>query len=360
MHENTLFDCRQLRVGGMRLPNSRGVSFFKVNAQHQISYVRESPEHFVKMTGMALPTLSVVSPLINAAKPLMDSSGGNDAVEPLSLLRDVSTSAGRGLVNMLAKEWGSGSPRGQAPAQGGDGASTAFLAEGPHDMRSVHELRNQPGSSSSDEENVVSMARTVRGSEVAMRPLGSSAAVAEPSSTGVAPATDTDSEDEHVPTRRSGNEFAGMLAGMWSKVKARSDVEGYGRALALMGVGGIQRATAMAIDGMEVNHTEEAFEVFYLTVVPYFKVRESYRFDVQVSLSRRDLRGGKQTAVAQQAGPRVIVDVSWPSPHAGEAHEEYWLGDCGCLHVESTVTVNGDSETTLQARTYHGMLLCET
>jgi hypothetical protein len=125
-------------------------------------------------------------------------------------------------------------------------------------------------------------------------------------------------------------------------------VAAYGRALELMGIGGLQKTTAMLIDGMETHHTEAIFEVFYLTIVPYFKVRESYKFDVEVKQGRRDLRKGEQTAIARQRGPVVEVDVTWGPSNPGAAHEKYWLDTEGLLHVESTVTVGSKHEMTLQ------------
>ena len=135
---------------------------------------------------------------------------------------------------------------------------------------------------------------------------------------------------------------------MWKKIPELSDVAGYGRCLDLMGVGGIQKSTALMIDGMEVQHTQDKFAVFYLTIVPYFKVTEGYEFDKEVKLGRRDLRSGHQTASARQSSERVIIDLQWGSPHAGSGHEEYWLNSDGQLCAESSVTVNGQTSTTLQ------------
>jgi hypothetical protein len=359
-----LFMCRQLFIGGSRVPNSRGVSFFRVNSARQIEYIRESPEHFVKITAVALPTLSLMSPLLAAARPFLsslpDASTVSPEAEPISFLRHVSTSAGRSLVSLLPKEWTQAQSSAAPPAVGARSDATPSI--GP--STPLPEDRARASASSSDDDNVVPMVRTVTGGEVAMRSLDTSSssdaetpgyadsAVRRSVRTAViAPATDTDSDSEYpAGPLRGANKHAGLFAGLWQKIKERSDLEGYGRALELMGVGGIQRATAMLIDGVEVHHTKDTLEVFYLTVVPYFKVRESYRFNVEVAQARRDLRSGRQTAVAQQAGHRVIVDISWGTPNPGEVHEEYWLDDVGCLHVESTVTVNGDSETTLQVR----------
>ena len=44
----------------------------------------------------------------------------------------------------------------------------------------------------------------------------------------------------------------GAMSGSWQKVKQRSDIEGYRRALTLMGVKGLKKRTALRIDGIEV------------------------------------------------------------------------------------------------------------
>jgi predicted nucleotidyltransferase len=49
----------------------------------------------------------------------------------------------------------------------------------------------------------------------------------------------------------------------------------------------------------------------------------------------------------------VEVELEWGPKWGGTARERYWLENGVHLHVESTVFVRGQSETTLQARACH-------
>ena len=146
-----------------------------------------------------------------------------------------------------------------------------------------------------------------------------------------------------------------QLAGVWQKVQSRCDKEGYARALDLMGLGGIQKATALGLEGMEVKLDEDAgvFETFFLTPVPFFKVRERFMLGgVETKQSRRDLRSGEQVGKAWLQGGRILAEIAWGPKHAGTGREEFWVDESGLLHVKSSVTVNGQSSTTVQVRLF--------
>lgn len=141
------------------------------------------------------------------------------------------------------------------------------------------------------------------------------------------------------------------FAGVWQKDRSRCDRSGYERALDLMGIGGIQKATALGLEGMEVQLDEDAgvFETFFLTPVPFFKVRERFLLGgVETKQSRRDLRGGEQAAKAWLRGDRVFTEIAWGPQEAGTGKEEYWMDENGQLNVKSIVTVKGQSSTTVQ------------
>jgi hypothetical protein len=347
-HDKAHSECRQLRIAGAAIPNSSGVSFYRINVNSRISYIREAPEHFVKLTSFALPTLSVLSPLLSAAQPFIENLPPEATAQPLALLKGISQGAGHSISSWLHSTTAPKS-RLQPPKKYSPPAPPSLTGAATRTLASLAATRDATTAKNTSSKVQVSTKElrtttitAAQGSErasagadteepVALRPIGHLA------TTGGVSASVSDVA-----------QWAGTLAGTWHKLKGRSDVNAYGRALELMGIKGLQKTTAMLIDGMETHHTEEDFEVFYLTIVPYFKVRESYKFDSEVKQGRRDLRRGQQTAIARQKDHVVEVDVRWGPPHAGGAHEKYWLDADGLLHVESTVTVDDKRETTLQ------------
>lgn len=57
--------------------------------------------------------------------------------------------------------------------------------------------------------------------------------------------------------------------------------------------------------------------VSYVTVVPFFRVTESFRLGVAADMPRRDLRPGRQTAVAKRVDGGARVQMEWGQPLAG-------------------------------------------
>lgn len=174
-------------------------------------------------------------------------------------------------------------------------------------------------------------------------------------------ATSTIALEDPVDTapEATGSSAAPLLlrfAGVWQKDQTKCDKRGYERALELMGLGGIQKATALGLEGMEVQFDEAAgvFETFFLTPVPFFKVRERYVLGgVETKQSRRDLRGGQQVAKAWLKGDRVVTELAWGPQQSGTGSEEFWVDENDQLNVKSTVTVNGQSSTTVQVRLFY-------
>ncbi|GFH33199.1 uncharacterized protein HaLaN_32531, partial [Haematococcus lacustris] len=93
--------------------------------------------------------------------------------------------------------------------------------------------------------------------------------------------------------------------------------------LQLLGLGSLQRMTARLIDGIDISQTPEGFSVSFLTVVPFFKVKEVTPWGQKVQLSRRDLRRGKQWSQAEQVAGGVRVHHMWGEPRPGQLTETY-------------------------------------
>jgi len=198
------------------MPLGKGVSFYKINDEGKISYVRECPEHFAKIAFAAPPVLSIAAPLLRTV--------GSWLQEPVG---------GRGF-NSLAQ------PEPLFPQS----RWTAPPPPPPPPQPSAAVTFGSP-------------------------PIVMTAELSAPD-----------------------------ISGAWTKDMKRSDLSTYDRVLEMMGIRGIQKTTARMIDGVELSLTDEVFTMRFLTVVPYFKVTEVYRFDEQTSIGRRDLREGWQRGLA--------------------------------------------------------------
>lgn len=129
------------------------------------------------------------------------------------------------------------------------------------------------------------------------------------------------------------------LNGLWERDMARSDLEGFEASLDVLQLGGLQRVTARLIEGLDIVHTASSFQVNFVTIVPFFKVTETISFASGASLSRRDLRPGKNSATVRALPDGVLVEHRWGEPQAGSMQEVYTLQEDGSMHVRSTVTV---------------------
>ncbi|KAK9839249.1 hypothetical protein WJX81_004180 [Elliptochloris bilobata] len=139
------------------------------------------------------------------------------------------------------------------------------------------------------------------------------------------------------------------LTGVWVKDTDASDAESYDRALDIMKLGRLQKITAARlIEGLEIRQSPYSLTVQFLTVVPFFKVTERFLFSRETTMQRRDLRGGEQRAQLRAAPDGLLASISWGEPYAGGVEETFTCPEAGVLHVTSTVSVGGQSETTLQ------------
>jgi len=141
------------------------------------------------------------------------------------------------------------------------------------------------------------------------------------------------------------------LTGVWEKDSASSNAQSYEAMLDLLGLSGLQRVTARLIEGLDIRHTADGLAVNFVTVVPFFRVTEATKFDAPVSLMRRDLRPGKQTARAQPVEGGVAVRFEWPEPLAGSLVEVYTLARGGGgneMSVASTLSIGGKTVNTVQ------------
>ena len=116
---------------------------------------------------------------------------------------------------------------------------------------------------------------------------------------------------------------------------------------------------AKLIEGVSVSIDEgrTRAEVEYLTVVPFFDVKETYVLDgmTRTKNRRRDMETGMSTCTATlvndcvdvSAGENYVLKIrmSWDEPNTGGLVEEMHVATTGELVVLSTVQVRGGSAT---------------
>lgn len=138
--------------------------------------------------------------------------------------------------------------------------------------------------------------------------------------------------------------------GKWLKDRDASQMTKYSRQLDLLQLGGIQKRTAMyLIHGLDISQDDTTFTAkFIVAKVPFFKPTEKYLIDKEVTMKRRDLRGGAQTCTMRPVDRGLQVDIQWPEPCAGSLTETYTSPEDGVLHVYSVTRVNGEEQECLQ------------
>lgn len=162
-----------------------------------------------------------------------------------------------------------------------------------------------------------------------------------------------------------------MPTGTFVRDVERTDMKSFGRALGLLQLSPIQRLTALQlIEGIEIdiNEAKKSVVMKFLTVVPFFKVSETYRLDGKglTANRRRDGRKGKQYAQAslkREARPIGVnnnyinnddgvyvltLESHWEEPNTGRLVERIHTTEHGELVVESTLSVKNGVETTRQ------------
>jgi len=147
-------------------------------------------------------------------------------------------------------------------------------------------------------------------------------------------------------------------------------MQSFGRALGLLQLSPIQRLTALQlIEGIEIdiNEAKKSVIMKFLTVVPFFKVLETYRLDGKrlTANRRRDGRRGKQhgqaslrretrstnNANSNNSDDDVYVltlESHWEEPNTGRLVERIHTTERGELVVESILSVKNGVETTRQ------------
>jgi len=103
------------------------------------------------------------------------------------------------------------------------------------------------------------------------------------------------------------------------------------------------------INGLNVNLNDSrdpsSCTIQYLLKVPtpFYRIIEKYNQGQETEMQRRDLRAGKQKAVAHSLNPQEMhVELSWSGQLPGHVDETYKMNNKGQLVVKGVMEVNGE------------------
>ena len=148
--------------------------------------------------------------------------------------------------------------------------------------------------------------------------------------------------------------------GTYRRNDAKSELENYTRMLSLLRLNALASYTAAKlIEGVTItiNEGRTTAEVEYLSVVPFFDVKETYVLDgmTRTKNSRRDMEAGMSTCTATlvndiedgSTGESYVLRIrmSWEEPNRGGLVEEMHVATTGELVVMSTVQVRDGTAT---------------
>ena len=148
--------------------------------------------------------------------------------------------------------------------------------------------------------------------------------------------------------------------GTYRRNDAKSELDKYTKLLSLLRLNALASYTAAKlIEGVAITidegHTRA--EVEYLSVVPFFDVKETYVLDgmTRTKNGRRDMEAGMSTCTATlvndiedvSAGESYVLKIrmSWEEPNRGGLVEEMHVAKTGELVVLSTVQVRDGTAT---------------
>jgi hypothetical protein len=141
------------------------------------------------------------------------------------------------------------------------------------------------------------------------------------------------------------------IEGVFIRDEELSDMGSYEKMTKLMNLGALQTMTAVRlIEGMELRWKQDLLELSFLTVVPFFQVKEKYKIGQMLPNQRRDLRPGVQLGQAVMdataaAGGTLQLSSSWGEPYAGSIIERFTaLDEKDILEVESMLCIRGKEE----------------
>lgn len=261
-------------AGGLSIPITRGVSFFRVNGQGLITSVVDSPEYAVKLSA---PALSLASPLVQSLAPLLRPAapddapvGGAAASRPAAAGVSNSSSNSGGGAGSGSGEWGWLSDNLLSRLLSGGAAEAAAPAGG--------QASNQPAPPAAVP--VVAAAADSPASSSLGSLGGSLGSYEEESASGAGAASFGGQQSENQSQSYTEPPADVNLSGLWERDASRSDTAGYERTLDVLQLSGLQKVTARLIDGIDIVQSESHYSVNFVTIVPFFRVTEKVSYAV--------------------------------------------------------------------------------
>ena len=312
----------QMFLDNQAIPLGRGLGFYTLNQQREISSVRQSPEHFIKSADQFKTALSLGSPMFRTLAPFF--------LQPAPAQQSI-----------LPPLWSPQAANRDPPA-----------------LRSAGQWGIEAGVSSPSNVGMVpSLSKEEEEEEE-----WSSAVVESKGSSGQTVATRKDRDEPSLDTFQVDLTFQVHtfqvdltfltfhtyltfqvdLNGTWKKAPGQ-DTAAFEKALDLWQLSFLQKTAARLIEGVEIIQTRNTFSIgMFVAQIPQFKIQESYSIGgVESKVMRRDMRAGDSTATAIPLPNGVEFTSTFSPPLPGKLVERYILLSPGLMEVTSSVSIGG-------------------
>uniref|UniRef100_A0A7S0WPY6 Uncharacterized protein n=1 Tax=Pyramimonas obovata TaxID=1411642 RepID=A0A7S0WPY6_9CHLO len=109
---------------------------------------------------------------------------------------------------------------------------------------------------------------------------------------------------------------AAQMAGRW--VKARAESQSMDAACDLIHMNFVMKRAVCLISGLHIEATPTEFKLVVTSVVPWFKITETYPWDgSEVQFRRRDFRKGTALGSVREQGDGLEIRNRWRDPYPG-------------------------------------------
>ena len=285
----------QIFLDNQAMPLGRGLGFYTLNPQGEITSIRQSPEHFIKSADQFKAALNVASPVFRALAPIFLPA------------------------------------QAQAPAQQMTSASFQLppsMKRDPPALRSAGQWGIDTGLASSS--SVVKIIPSLIDKDEW------SSVVQVDGSSGHSEMT------QHYLDESSLATFQVDLNGTWKKALGQ-DTAAFEKALDLWQLSFLQKTAARLIEGVEIIQTHDNFTIgMFVAQIPQFKINESYTIGgAESKVMRRDMRAGNCTATTVPLPNGIEFTSVFGPPLPGKLLERYILLSPGLMEVTSSVSISG-------------------
>mmetsp|Transcript_22845 Transcript_22845/g.59475 ORF Transcript_22845/g.59475 Transcript_22845/m.59475 type:complete len:444 (-) Transcript_22845:148-1479(-) len=274
-----------MEIGGVEIPLGKGMSFYQLNAEGKITYVRESPEHFAKFASASPMFLRLTAPFLRNMGPF----GSSDV--------DFPTTLGDELQRM----------------------TSAFMTTASATVPSI-----------------------LSSLDIEVPGISYPATTAAPPQR--APADSLSAHREGTGAERLGGEAITDFSGVWMRDRLVSEQEEYDRALRMMGMTGVMKMAIDVLTGMELSQRKDSVKMKYLAGVPNFpEIIEEYQFGEWTEVPRRDFQRGWQrirAGATEDGNLQLQVELG---PGGWTTSDTYTLTSADELQVSSHLVAGDES-----------------